>query len=177
MSKMNKMQICVEGTLDMEIVKSIVDLIAEHSNYFINRSCFFIDRANGISKVVSKLNKSNYTAIGIIDNDKIKPKLIENYTKCKEYDDLNLVLYYYDNNGAKIFLLAFNKASEDWLLNASREHSLPYFNSIAEIKKNSKKCELTTDFLNIIKSIIRNNSLHSIFFRRLIYGIYSRYRV
>jgi len=79
---MKKFPIFIEGYLDETIINQTVDLIAVQSKYQITRKDFFIDRAKGINSVLNKVIKIDKSCIGIIDNDKVKSSIFDNFQRC-----------------------------------------------------------------------------------------------
>jgi hypothetical protein len=174
---MNKLPIYVEGNLDKLIVSKIIDLISLQSSYQIKKDNFFVDQTNGINEVFKKLNKSKTTCIGLIDNDKRKSNSFNNYHHCGSYNKLKI--YYMNENNIHHFLLVFDPASEKWVIDSAVSIGLnsdfPILNDLKAFSKITKSRERIIEIEDLIKKIFFNNSLNSVLFRRIIFGIYKRY--
>jgi len=171
---MKKLPIFIEGYLDEAIINQTIDLIASQSNFQISRKDFFIDRAKGINSVLKKVMERDKTCIGIIDNDKVKSNIIENFQDCGKIGYLNF--YYSGGNNNHKFLIEFEPASDKWIFDSA--HSLEMENLPNDLKgftKLSKSHIMDKDIQNIVKKVIFSNSKNAVIFRRIIFGIIKRY--
>ncbi len=171
------MPVFIEGYLDEAIVNHTIDLIAKKSDYIIKRNNFFVDRAKGINSVFKRLNDANYSCIGVIDNDKVKSDIFDNFVFCRSLG--NLKIYYLGENNIHRFLLVFDPASEKWVMDTAvsigLEKTYSFISDIDEFMNYSKKRSINNEVENIIKKIFFENTYNAVIFRRIFYGIFKRY--
>ena len=113
-----KLPIYVEGLLDKKIIELTIDKIVEFNNYKNHQSEFFIVMSNGIGEVLKRMKKVDSTSIGIIDNDKKKPKQIDEYATCGKYGELEVL--FKEENCHKKFLFVFQPGPETWIQESAK---------------------------------------------------------
>lgn len=176
---MSKLPIFIEGYLDETIVNQTIDLIANKSNYLIKREHFFVDRAKGINSVFKKIKNSKNTCIGIIDDDKVKSVLFDDFIFCRNLG--NFKLYYLGDKNIHRFLIVFDPACEKWVIDTAissgLDKSFSFLNDINEFKKFTKTRSINNEIESLIKKLFFQNSFDSVIFRRIVYGIFKRYRI
>jgi len=150
---MRKKLIIVEGEADKVVVK------------FLCRNLDVkIDIADGIGNVSNQMQDNTFV-IGVVDNDKNKPKpkYFDNFFLCKTKSDTFWKSFI--SNGCKHHLLIINPAMEKWLLNAASKVGVnpENFNLPVDLKQ---FCSLTktlsirtnTDFQNFLDAIFDANA-------------------
>ena len=115
------------------------------------------NQSEGISVVLNKIEKqfSNRFAVGLIDDDKRKPALFDNYALLKEQYSLQLR----QKPESKHFLIVLSPAIEDWLLENARLTGIDPRNfrtrqDLVEVTKNRIKVvkdQRFRQFLNDLK--------------------------
>ncbi len=173
---MKTFPIFIEGYLDEAIISQTVDIFAIQSVYQIKREHFFIDRAKGINSVLKKVIKADKTCIGIIDDDKVKSKILDDFQFCGSLGNLNF--YFLVRNKIHKFVIVFSPATEKWVLDsaisAGIDEAKAYKSNLKEFCKLTKAHSINNDILNMVKKVL-NSSKHAIIFRRSIFRIISKY--
>lgn len=155
-----KFLISVEGHLDKEIILCIVDRICILSDFALNRSNFLIRRAGGNSQVIKNIRGHDDHCIGIIDEDKEKPKDYDKFEEC--YHNPNLSFMEKHNRHYK-YLIVVKPAPERWLDNCAAEagfgrtdFGLP--DDFKRYRKLCKKSKLPAEVKEYAKEVISSSS-------------------
>ncbi len=72
----------VEGNIDKLLFETINEFLSYR--YFQYEKPFIIFKTNSVNDVLIRLSKSQFLAVGIIDDDKIKNKIYNEFKICKE---------------------------------------------------------------------------------------------
>ena len=159
----SKFLISTEGIFDKLIIDTLIEIIDYQGQYSANLSKNIIVRkSGGISGVIRQIEGTDYHCIGIIDDDKRKPKSYSDYADCEisEKKEIENIIYRYKENGHFKYLIVFCPAPEKWLdkcaieISSSRkDFGLPEF--FDDYRDMTKRSEMTGEDRALLTNYIK----------------------
>ena len=157
--------IAVEGNIDNVLIYEIIDKICFSSKNKIKQDEIYVQICGGNSKVIKNIINFRGSCIGIIDNDKEKPKDYDKFEEIcvdKEFLQIKFINNSFQNHYKYLFIN--NPPAERWLDNCVKElgKDRTHFGLPDDFRKYvhlAKKSQLSNELITFIKFIVKSNAI------------------